>query len=159
MAAEPVRPPRVLLATARFYPDIADALAAGAQAVLDAAGTEVEAVEVPGAFELPAAIAFAAGTMGSGGKIVPSRYDGYVALGCVIRGETAHYDHVCRESAHGLARLSVDRRLAIGYGVLTVETREQAWARAAPDRGDRGGSAARACLAMLALRKRLGGAP
>ena len=179
MAAKSVRPPRVLLATARFYPDIADALAAGAQAVLDAAGTEVEAVDVPGAFELPAAIAFAAGpgayrgyrygdlirlqfaagAMYSGGKIVPPRYDGYVALGCVIRGETAHYDHVCRESAHGLARLSVDRRLAIGYGVLTVDTREQAWARAAPDRGDRGGAAARACLAMLALRKRLGGAP
>lgn len=159
MAAKSVRPPRVLLATARFYPDIADALAAGAQAVLDAAGTEVEAVDVPGAFELPAAIAFAAGAMYSGGKIVPPRYDGYVALGCVIRGETAHYDHVCRESAHGLARLSVDRRLAIGYGVLTVDTREQAWARAAPDRGDRGGAAARACLAMLALRERLGGAP
>lgn len=159
MAAESVRPPRVLLATARFYPDIADALAAGAQAVLDAAGAEVEAVDVPGAFELPAAIAFAAGAMGSGGQIAPPRYDGYVALGCVIRGETAHYDHVCRESAHGLARLSVDRRLAIGYGVLTVDTREQAWARAAPDRGDRGGAAARACLAMLALRKRLGGAP
>lgn len=189
MAADSGRPPRVLLATARFYPDIADALGLGARAALDAAGAEVDAVDVPGAFELPAAIAFAAGSgayrgrllgysdtygyapdnyrvelestagaMDSGGKIVPPPYDGYVALGCVIRGETAHFDYVCRESAHGLARLSVDRRLAIGYGVLTVETREQAWARAAPGRGDKGGAAARACLAMMALRKRLGGA-
>ena len=139
--------PRVLLASARFYPDIADALVAGARAALDDAGAQVETAEVPGAFELPAAIALAADS---------GAYDAYVALGCVIRGETTHYDYVCRENAHGLARLSIDRRLAIGYGVLTVETREQAWERAATDRGDKGGAAARACLDMLALRRRFG---
>ena len=142
--------PRVLMAVGGFYPDIAAALAAGAGAVLDAAGADRERADTPGAFELPAAVAFAADAGG---------FDGYVALGCVIRGETPHFDYVCRESARGLALLAVERRLAIGYGVLTVENRAQAWARAAVDRGDKGAAAARACLAMIALRRRFPPAP
>lgn len=138
--------PRVLLAVARFYPDIADALVAGAERVLAAAGARREIVDAPGAFELPAAVALAADT---------GAFDGYVALGCVIRGETGHYDLVCGESARGLNRLATGRRLAIGYGILTVDTRAQAWARAAPDRGDKGAAAAQACLAMIALKDRL----
>ena len=98
---------------------------------------------VPGAFEIPGAIALAAG-----------HYDGFVALGCVIRGETTHYDYVCGESARGLMDLAVRDRLAIGYGIVTVNNADQAWARAAIDRGDKGGDAAHACLAMVALGRR-----
>ena len=98
---------------------------------------------VPGAFEIPGAIALAAG-----------RYDGFIALGCVIRGETTHYDYVCGESARGLMDLSVHKKLAIGYGIVTVDTMEQAKARAFTDRGDKGGDAAHACLAMVALGRR-----
>ena len=141
---------RVLLVVGRFYEDIAAALVAGAEAALDGAGVAREAVDVPGAFEIPAAIAFAADSRA---------FDGYVALGCVVRGETTHYDYVCAESARGLGRLAVERRLAIGYGILTTETREQAWERAATDRGNKGAAAASACLAMMALRDRFGIAP
>jgi 6,7-dimethyl-8-ribityllumazine synthase len=87
------------------------------------------------------------------------RYDGYVALGCVIRGETTHYDYVCAESARGLMDLAIGRKLAVGYGVLTVENDEQAWARARLEQGDKGGAAARACLEMIALKRRLVGMP
>ena len=137
--------PRVLVVSARFYRDIAAALEAGAAAALDRAGARRETVAAPGAFELPAAVAMADRAGG---------WDGYVALGCVIRGETPHYDYVCGESANGLNRLATERGLAIGYGVLTVETRAQAWARAAADRGNKGAAAASACLAMIALRDR-----
>jgi len=98
---------------------------------------------VPGAFEIPGAIALAA-----------DRYDGFVALGCVVRGETTHYDYVCGESARGLMDLTVRERLAIGYGIITVENIEQARARAFTDRGDKGGDAAHACLSMVALARR-----
>ena len=107
-------------------------------------------VFVPGAFEIPAAIAHAARE--------PAAYDGFVALGCVVRGETSHYDYVCGESARGLMDLSVREGLAIGYGILTVETLAQAEARADPARGDKGGEAARAALAMIALKRRFAGA-
>ena len=110
---------------------------------LDAVGATWERIAVPGAFEIPGAIALAAG-----------RYDGFVALGCVIRGETTHYDYVCGESARGLMDLAVRERLAIGYGIVTVNNADQAWARAAIDRGDKGGDAAHACLAMVALGRR-----
>lgn len=139
--------PRVLVVSARFYGDIAAALEAGAAAALDRAGARRETAEVPGAFELPAAVAMAERT---------GAWDGFVALGCVIRGETTHYDYVCGESAGGLNRLAIERGLAIGYGVLTAENRAQAWARAAPDRGNKGAAAAAACLAMIALRDRFG---
>ncbi len=143
MAADP---PHVLVVVARFYEDIAEAMLAGATAALEAAGATWETVDVPGAFELPAAIGFAHGA---------KRFDGYVALGCVIRGETTHYDTVCAESARGLNELAVDGGAALGYGVLTTETREQAWARAAVDQGNKGADAARACLCMIALKRRL----
>ena len=109
-------------------------------------------VTVPGAFELPAAIALA---YEGGHRPAGVRYDGFVALGCVIRGETTHYDYVCSESARGLMDLSVNKGLPIGYGVLTVEDEAQAWARARVSEGDKGGFAARACLDMIGLRRRL----
>lgn len=135
---------RVLIATSRFYEDISSELEAGAIATLEAAGVVTEMIEVPGAFEVPGVIAMAADS---------ARFDGYVALGCVIRGETSHYDYVCGESARGLMSLAVERRLAIGYGILTVENREQAWARADRRQKNKGKDAAEACLAMLKLRK------
>ncbi len=143
-------PARILLVVSRFYPEIADALVAGADAVLSAAGSRREVADVPGAFEIPAAVALAADS---------GAFDGYVALGCVIRGETSHYDYVCRESARGLNLLAVERRLAIGYGILTTETRAQAQARAAVDRGNKGAAAASACLTMIALKDRFRKAP
>ena len=142
--------PRVLLVVGRFYPAIADALVAGADTVLENAGARREVAEVPGAFEIPAAIAIADDS---------AAFDGYVALGCVIRGETTHYDHVCEESARALGRLAVERRLAVGYGILTVDTAAQARARVAADRGNKGAAAASACLAMIAIRDRFRAAP
>ncbi len=138
--------PRILIVVARFYADLADELVRGARLALAEAGAEIHEVSVPGAFEIPSAIAMAA-----------DAFDGFVALGCVIRGETTHYDYVCGESARALMDLSVRRGLAIGYGVLTVENRDQAWARAGVGDGDKGADAARACLRMLALRHEFGG--
>jgi 6,7-dimethyl-8-ribityllumazine synthase len=135
----------VLVAEARFYDDIADELMLGACAVLDKARATYETVAVPGAFELPAALRMA---MDGGG------FDGYVALGCVIRGETSHYDYVCGQSARGLMSLATRHGIAIGYGILTTETREQAWARASRAGTNKGGLAAGACLAMVALRRK-----
>ncbi len=134
---------RILIVESRYYVEIADALIAGAEREIKKNGAVSERVVVPGAFEIPGAIALAAG-----------RYDGFVALGCVIRGETTHYDYVCGESARGLMDLAVRERLAIGYGIVTVNSADQAWARAAIDRGDKGGDAAHACLAMVALGRR-----
>lgn len=136
---------RVLLVVAPYYSEIADMLQRGAEAVAQEAGAALDRVFVPGAFEIPGAIARAA----AGGG-----YDGYVALGCVVRGETSHYDYVCGESARALMDLSTRDRLAIGYGILTVNTVAQAQERADPKRGDKGGEAVRACLAMIALRER-----
>ncbi len=145
--------PNVLIVEARFYDDIADALVDGATAALDAAGASYERLRVPGAFEIPAAIGFAARGPGAAG------YDGFIGLGCVIRGQTTHYDYVCRESARGMQDLAVREHVALGYGILTCENREQAMARASRDEHDRGGAAARACLAMIELRRRFGPAP
>ncbi len=138
-----------MIVEARFYVDIAEELCRGAVAVLEGAGATHERVTVPGAFEIPAAIAMAHDAS-------PSRFDGYVALGCVIRGETTHYDYVCGESARGLQDLAANRGLAIGYGILTVEDSAQAWARAAVDKKDKGADAAQACLQMIELKRRLG---
>ncbi len=137
--------PRVLIAAATFYRDIADHLVAGARAALEAEGAYVELAEAPGALEIPTAIRFAADHGG---------FDGFVALGCVIRGETTHYELVSNESARGLSWLGVARGLAIGNGILTVENRAQALTRADPAQKDKGGDAARAALALVALRKR-----
>ncbi len=140
----------VLLAVAGFYQDIAAELTRGATAELAAAGASWEIAAVPGAFEIPAALGFASARR-------RRRFDGYVALGCVVRGETSHYDYVCGESARGLQDLAVHRGLAVGYGILTVDTMDQAWERAKVDRLDKGGEAARACLAMVALKRQFAG--
>lgn len=149
--------PHVLIVEARFYEDIADELARGAIGALEAAGASFQRVSVPGAFELPTAIRYALRAMDViGGR---RRFDAYVALGCVIRGETSHYDYVCGESARGLADLSREYSLALGFGVLTCENREQAWARAAVDQGNKGGAAAEAALRMLEVKAELGLTP
>jgi len=145
--------PHLLIVEARFYDDIADELARGAVAAIDAAGGHYDRVDVPGAFEIPAAIDFAIRSAGIGGR---QPYDGYVALGCVIRGETTHYDYVCGESARGLQDIALRYGAAIGYGILTVENRDQAWARAAVDQGDKGGFVARAALRMIELKSQFG---
>lgn len=145
--------PHVMIATARFYADIAAALEEGAAKALREAAATWHVVPVPGALEIPAAIAFA-DAAGAAGRI--RRFDGYVALGCVIRGETTHYDTVCWESARGLTDLALGRGLAVGNGILTCEDDAQAWERARPDRKDKGGGAARACLDMIALRRQFG---
>ena len=137
--------PRILIVVAPYYKDVSDALLAGAKTALSDA--EVEIVEVPGALEIPGAMASAVKSR--------TRFDGYVALGCVIRGEPSHYDYVAGESARALMDLTLDG-IAIGAGILTVENRAQAMARAG-DR-DKGGDAARACLAMVGLRERFGAA-
>ena len=139
---------KVLIVEARFYEDIADELVKGAIQVLDKANVSYDRISVPGAFEVPAAIRFAADS--------DEGYDGYVALGCVIRGETSHYDYVCEESARGLQDLALNDRLAIGYGILTVENREQAWARCSVDEHDKGGAVTEAALRMIELKKQYG---
>lgn len=138
---------RVLIVEARFYDRLNDLLLAGARARIAAAGHAHETVTVPGALEIPAAIALAAES---------GRYDAYVALGVVIRGETYHFEVVSNESARGIMALTLDG-LAIGNGILTVEDETQALARACPDDKDKGGEAAAAALAMLALRDRFAG--
>ena len=137
----------ILIAEARFYDHLNDLLVGGARAAVEGAGHACEVVTVPGALELPGAIALAAET---------GRYDAYVALGVVIRGETYHFEVVSNESARGIMALTLDG-LAIGNGVLTVEDEAQALTRARPDEKNKGGGAAEAALAMLALKERIGG--
>lgn len=136
-------PPRILLVAAPFYRAIADQLIAGARAVLDGFGAPHALIEVPGALEIAPAI-----------RLAERRFDGFVALGCVLRGETSHYDTVCAESARGLTLLGVERGLCIGNGVLTCDTRAQAEARADPGGMDKGGAAAAAALHLVALARR-----
>jgi 6,7-dimethyl-8-ribityllumazine synthase len=140
-----------MLIEARFYPEIADELVRGATATLEREGVTYERVAVPGAFEIPAAIRYAIRSRDF--FAARRRFDGYVALGCVIRGETTHYDYVCQESARALQNLTIEYTLAVGYGILTVENDEQAWARAAVDKGNKGGQAAETCLAMIDLKR------
>ena len=124
----------------------------GAVAELQAVGATYERIEVPGAFEIPTAIGIAVRSLGLfAGR---ERFDGYVALGCVIRGETSHSDYVCVESARKLQDLACDHSLALGYGILTCENGDQAWDRAKVDRKNKGGDAARACLRMIEVRRR-----
>ncbi|MGK6319068.1 6,7-dimethyl-8-ribityllumazine synthase [Sphingomonas sp. DT-204] len=137
---------RVLIVEARFYDHLNDLLLAGARAAIEAAGHSHETITVPGALEAPGAVSLAAET---------GRYDAYVALGVVIRGETYHFEIVSNESARGLMALTMDG-LAIGNGILTVENEAQAVVRADPAQADKGGGAAKAALAMLALRERFG---
>ena len=143
---------RILIVEARFYSDLADELLKGAVDAIEAYGAEYDVVTVPGALEIPAAIAIA----DEGGHRPAGRaFDGYVALGTVIRGETYHFEIVSDESARGLMDLAVGKRLAIGNGILTVEDEAQAWARAKASEGDKGGGAARAALTMVALRQQM----
>ena len=144
---------RILIVEARFYSELADELLKGATDALEAYGAAYEIVTVPGALEIPGAIAFA--EAGGHRPGAAAAYDGYVALGTVIRGETYHFEIVANESARGLMELSIGKKLAIGNGILTVEDADQAWARARPSEGDKGGGAARAALTMAALKHQL----
>ena len=143
---------RILVVEARFYPNLADELMKGAVDALTAFGAEYDVVSVPGALEIPAVVALAEE---AGHRAAGVAYDGYVALGTVIRGETYRFEIVANESARGLMDLAIGKRLAIGNGILTVEDEDQAWARARVSEGDKGGAAARACLEVLATRRRL----
>ena len=136
----------ILLAEARFYPHLNDLLLAGARSAVEAAGHRHETLTVPGALELPGAIALAARS---------GRYCAFVALGVVIRGETYHFELVSQESARGLMQLTL-QGFAIGNGILTVENEAQALARADPTQGDKGGGAARAALALYEIREKFG---
>jgi 6,7-dimethyl-8-ribityllumazine synthase len=143
---------RILIVEARYYDDIADALLAGATQALQEAGAAFDCISVPGSLEIPPAIAIALDAAQK--KRRP--YDGVVALGCVIRGETIHFEIVSQESARGLLALSVARTIPIGNGIITVENEAQAKARADVNDQDKGGGAARAALALIGLKKRLG---
>jgi 6,7-dimethyl-8-ribityllumazine synthase len=144
----------IMIVEAPYYAHVSDELAKGAIAALDAAGASYERFVVPGAFEIPAAIRFAVEAQARGAR--EARFDGYLALGCVIRGETTHYDYVCGESARGLQELAIAHNLAIGFGILTVENEAQALARARVDKKNKGGEAANACLAMIELKRHFG---
>jgi 6,7-dimethyl-8-ribityllumazine synthase len=135
---------RFLIVEARFYAHLNDLLLEGVRAELDDAGHTHETITVPGALEIPAAVALAAET---------GRYDGFVALGVVIRGETYHFEVVSNESARGLMALTLDG-LPIGNGILTVEDEAQALVRARPDQKNKGGEAVKAAIAMFELKQR-----
>ncbi len=136
---------KILIVQADFYKKISALLLEGAVKKITDAGKEYEIITVPGAFEIPAVISFAKNS---------KKYDGFVALGCVIRGETTHYDYVCLESARGLNELAIKENLAIGYGIITVEKESQAIERADMKKKDKGGFAANTCLEMIKLRER-----
>lgn len=138
---------KILVIEARFYDAISDALLEGAIGVLEKANIEYERKVVPGALEIPHVISFA--------EAANAGFDGYIALGCVIRGETTHYDYVCQESARAIMDLAVNQQLAIGNGIITVENEVQAWARASRDKKDKGGFAANAVLEMIKIRQEL----
>lgn len=141
----------MLVVEARFYDDIADALLAGATRALEEAGATFERLVVPGALEIPAAVVIALDAAARQGR----PFDGVVALGCVIRGDTIHFEIVSEQSARGLMDISVARAMPLGNGILTVDSDAQAWARARLEEGDKGGDAARAALAMLRLKRKL----
>src|SRR5215475_13723422 len=145
-----LRDARLLVVEARFYDDIADMLLQGAARALGKAGAAFDRIGVPGALEIPPAIAIALEAAERQGR----PYDGVVALGCVIRGETSHYDIVAGESARGLMDLALTHRLPVGNGILTVDTEAQAVARASPDKWDKGGGAANAALALIRVKRR-----
>jgi 6,7-dimethyl-8-ribityllumazine synthase len=144
--------PRLLIVEARFYEDISNELLAGAVSVLENANVTFDRITVPGALEIPAAIAMAVEAGDENG--VP--YEGFIALGCVIRGETSHYEIVAGESARALMDLSTDECLALGNGIITCENSEQAWARANTADKNKGGAAAQAALAMIEIKQKLG---
>ena len=145
------KPPHLLIVEARFYEEIADSLQEGAIAAIKEDGATYDIVSVPGVLEIPTAVAIAIDAMEDGGTF----YDGFVVLGCVIRGETTHYEIVSNESARAIMELSVSSSIAIGNAILTVENEAQAWARAKKSDKDKGGEAANAALAVIALGEQL----
>ena len=140
--------PHILIVVSHYYPHISSELVSGAMVQLEKHGATFEEIVVPGAFEIPGAIRLAI----AGQK----HFDGFIALGCVIRGDTTHYDYVCAESARGLMQLSLEHGAAIGYGILTVENEAQALARARVNEGNKGKDAADACLKMITLKTHFG---
>jgi 6,7-dimethyl-8-ribityllumazine synthase len=146
--------PHIMVIEAPFYRDIAAELAKGALQVLDAAGATYERFEVPGALEIPTAMVY--GIKMKQFRPAARRFDGFLALGCIIKGETYHFEVVCNESARGIHQLATEYSLAVGNGVLTTYTEEQAMARAKADGENKGGAAAQTCLDMLAIKKKLG---
>ncbi|MEG9862357.1 MAG: 6,7-dimethyl-8-ribityllumazine synthase [Parvularculales bacterium] len=145
--------PHIMIIEARFYGDIADALVQAATGVLEKAGATWERIAVPGVLEIPAAIGFVVNRQGQS-QLRP--YHGFIALGCVIRGDTSHYDIVAGESARGLMNLACRHNLAVGNGILTVNNQEQAWERADSSKRNNGGFAANACLDMIKLKYAFG---
>jgi 6,7-dimethyl-8-ribityllumazine synthase len=148
----PLEGTRILIVEGRYYEGIADALLEGAQRVLEGAGVEWDLVTVAGALEVPQAIAIALEAPAHARR---KPYDGVLALGCVIRGETSHYDIVAGESARALMDLAVLHRMPIGNGILTVDSEAQALARGLPDKGDKGGTAAAAVLSLVRVKRRM----
>ncbi|MDX8525698.1 6,7-dimethyl-8-ribityllumazine synthase [Mesorhizobium sp. MSK_1335] len=142
----------LLIVEARFHDDLADALLEGAIGALEEAGATYDVVTVPGSLEIPAVICFALDGAAEGG----THYDGFVALGTVIRGDTYHFDIVANESSRALMDLSLQEAIAVGNGILTTENDAQAWGRARKTEGDKGGFAARAALTMIALKEKFG---
>jgi len=152
----PLQGVRILIVESGYYQDIADTLLDGAKRALDAVGVAYDVVTVPGALEIPQAIVIALeAARGAEHPDAKQAYHGVVALGCVIRGETSHYDIVAGESARALMEIGVDRRIAVGNGILTVDTAAQAKVRAALDKGDKGGTAAKAALSLVRLKRSL----
>ncbi|WP_424139507.1 6,7-dimethyl-8-ribityllumazine synthase [Roseomonas chloroacetimidivorans] len=143
-------PPRVLVIQAPYYADVVGGMVEGALAVLAGIGAEAEVVDVAGAFELPAALRMAIRT---------GRYEGFLIFGCVVKGETDHYDHICREACRGVMDISVETAAPIGFGLLTVHTIEQAIARSSPDRHNKGVEAANAMIGQIALARKLAEVP
>lgn len=137
----------ILIIEARFYDKIADNLAKNAIKELENHSATYERISVPGCFEIPAAVSLA---------IKTGKYDGYVALGCVIRGETSHYDYVCTQSAQGINDLAINKNVAIGYGIITAENRDQVNHRVDEKGKNVGGRSAKACIDMINLKQQLG---
>lgn len=143
---------RLLIVEARRYSGVSDALLQGAAQAIEALGADYDVITVSEAMQIPCAVALAEE---AGHRPVGVRYDGYVALGCIVRGETYHFEIQANETARGLHDLAIGKRLAIGYGVLTVDEEDQAWIRARASEADRGGHAARQCLEIIALKRQL----
>jgi 6,7-dimethyl-8-ribityllumazine synthase len=144
---------RVLIIEARFYTHIADNLLRGVTTVLEAEKVDIDIIVVPGIYEIPAALELALESQRQGR--ITARYDGYVTLGCAIRGESDHYDHICGQTMRAIGDLSIANHLALGNGVLTVHNEAQALVRSDPARKDIGGMAARACLRMMEIKRDL----
>ncbi|MGK2872408.1 MAG: 6,7-dimethyl-8-ribityllumazine synthase [Alphaproteobacteria bacterium] len=147
-------PIHIMIVEARFYAHISDALLQGVVSELEKQGATYDRYEVSGAFEIPGAIRFA--IEGRNHQTQAPRYDGYIALGCVIRGETTHYETICAESARGLMDLSINHGVALANGILTVENEAQAMSRASVKDKNKGGEFAQACLSMVQLRRKFG---